>query len=109
MPHVVTDACIKCKFTECVSVCPVDCFHEGESMLVINLDECIDCAACVSECPVNAIEPEDDTNTKWLEINQEFSEKWPKLTMKKEADADADNFKDMKDKYPQHFSPKGPQ
>jgi ferredoxin len=60
MPFVVTDNCIKCKYTDCVEVCPVDCFHEGPNFLVIDPDECIDCTLCEPECPVNAIYPEDD-------------------------------------------------
>jgi NAD-dependent dihydropyrimidine dehydrogenase PreA subunit len=59
MPFVVTENCIKCKHTDCVEVCPVDCFHEGPNFLVIDPDECIDCTLCEPECPVNAIFPED--------------------------------------------------
>ena len=81
MAYVVTEACIKCKFTDCVAVCPVDCFYEGENMLVINPDECIDCGACEPECPVTAIFPEEDVpaNMKqYVQINRDAFKKDPK-------------------------------
>ena len=80
MAHVVAEPCIKCKFTDCVAVCPVDCFHEGANMLVIDPDECIDCGACVDECPVTAIFPEEDLPEKWehyLELNAKYTPDWP--------------------------------
>ena len=74
MTYVVTDVCIKCKYTDCVEVCPVDCFYEGENMLVINPDECIDCGVCVPECPIDAIVTDiDDRAEKFLELNREYS------------------------------------
>src|SRR5512144_1081753 len=80
MPFVVTENCIKCKYTDCVEVCPVDCFHEGPNFLVINPDECIDCGVCIPECPVDAIV--DDVNVDvdvvfWTDLNGRLSKKWP--------------------------------
>ncbi len=73
MPHIVTEKCIKCKYTNCVNVCPVDCFHEGPLMLVINPDECIDCNVCVTECPINAIKEESIHLLNEMRINAEYS------------------------------------
>ncbi len=99
MTFVVTDICIKCKYTDCVEVCPVDCFYEGENMLVIHPDECIDCGVCEPECPIDAIIPDSDPEAdKFLELNREYAEKWPVLTHKKDAMAEADEFKNVKDK-----------
>ncbi len=106
MTYVVTDNCIKCKYTDCVEVCPVDCFYEGENMLVINPDECIDCGVCVPECPAEAISPESENLMKWVEINREYSAKWPVITKIKPAPADADKYDGEKDKYQKYFSPK---
>ncbi len=106
MTFVVLDACIKCKYTDCVEVCPVDCFYEGENMLVIHPDECIDCGVCEPECPIEAIVPDMDARAgKFLEMNRDFSEKWPNLTRKKPALESAEEFKNVPDKYPDHFSP----
>ena len=83
MPYVVNQKCIKCKYTDCVEVCPVDCFYEGENMLVIHPDECIDCGVCEPECPVEAITPDTDDNaTDWTEINKKFSETCPNISKK---------------------------
>ena len=101
MTHVVTESCIKCKYTDCVDVCPVDCFHEGPNMLVIDPDECIDCAVCIPECPVNAILPEEDVpeeQKKFTAINAELAKIWPVITDAKPGPADADQWKDVKDK-----------
>jgi ferredoxin len=107
MTFVVTDSCIKCKFTDCVEVCPVDCFYEGENMLVIHPDECIDCGVCEPECPVEAIKPDTETSLEtWLEVNRSYAEKWPNITSKKDAPPDADAFRDVKDKFDKHFSDK---
>lgn len=106
MTYVVTDDCIKCKYTDCVEVCPVDCFYEGENMLVINPDECIDCGVCEPECPIDAIEPESEDNIKWLEVNREYSEQWPSITQQKEAMSSADEFKGKSNKFEEHFSEK---
>lgn len=81
--HVVTDPCIKCKYTDCVDVCPVDCFREGPDFLVIDPDECIDCAVCIPECPVNAIYAGEDTPDAFhafLELNARLSRQWPVIT-----------------------------
>ena len=81
MTYLVNDKCIKCKYMDCVEVCPVDCFYEGENMLVINPDECIDCGVCEPECPVEAIIPDDlDDGTKWLDVNEKYSQVWPNIT-----------------------------
>lgn len=106
MTFVVTEACIKCKYTDCVEVCPVDCFYEGENMLVIHPDECIDCGVCEPECPVEAIVPESEELIDWVERNREYATQWPNITKKKPAPADAVHFKDVKDKFLQYFSPK---
>ena len=106
MPYVVTEACIKCKYTDCVEVCPVDCFYEGANMLVIHPDECIDCGVCEPECPAEAIKPDTDTAAadRWLEMNREYSETWPNITRKKDAPADADAWQGVADKFRDHFS-----
>ncbi len=92
MTYLVTDNCIKCKHTDCVDVCPVDCFHEGPNFMVINPDECIDCAVCVPECPVDAIVADTDADVDivfWTDLNQRLANKWPVLTAKKSALPDA--------------------
>ncbi|PQA89785.1 ferredoxin FdxA [Hyphococcus luteus] len=85
MTFVVTDNCILCKYTDCVAVCPVDCFYEGENMLAIHPDECIDCGACVPECPAEAIFPDIHTaiEPQWIQLNRKYSEKWPNITQRK--------------------------
>jgi ferredoxin len=86
MTYVVTDACIRCKFMDCVEVCPVDCFYEGENMLVINPSECIDCGVCEPECPAEAILPDTESGLEqWLELNAKYSAEWPNITAKKDA------------------------
>lgn len=88
MTYLVTENCINCKHTDCVDVCPVDCFHEGPNFLVIDPDECIDCAVCVAECPVDAIVADsdlsDEDRAKWFEINSLYSAKWPVIDRKKD-------------------------
>ena len=101
MTFIVTESCIKCKYTDCVDVCPVDCFYEGPNFLVIHPDECIDCTLCEPECPVEAIVSEDDLpddQQQFLEINRELSEIWPVISEKKPAPADADEWAEVKDK-----------
>lgn len=96
MTHVVTDACIRCKYTDCVDVCPVDCFKEGPDFLIIDPDECIDCAVCIPECPANAIYADTDIPAPmrhFPEINQRLSSLWPVITQRKEALPDADAWK----------------
>ncbi|MCG8503520.1 MAG: ferredoxin family protein [Sphingomonadales bacterium] len=105
MTYVVTEACIKCKYMDCVEVCPVDCFYEGDNMLVISPDECIDCGVCEPECPAEAILPDtEDGLEKWLELNAKYAVEWPNITVKKESPADADDFKDVEGKYDKYFS-----
>ena len=104
MTYIVKDECVKCKLMDCVSVCPVDCFYEGENMLVIHPDECIDCGVCEPECPVNAIQSDtEDGAEKWLVLNRDMSEKWPNITEKKDPPSDADDYVDVEDKYNKFF------
>jgi ferredoxin len=101
MTHVVTESCIKCKYTDCVDVCPVDCFREGPNMLVIEPDECIDCAVCIPECPVNAIYADVDVpqaQMKFIALNAELAREFPPITTRKDPPADADEWKDVSDK-----------
>jgi len=101
MTHVVTEPCIKCKFTDCVAVCPVDCFHEGVCMLVIDPEECIDCGACIDECPVSAIYPEEDLPEKWrhfLEFNVKYTDEWPLITDSQDPLPTAEQFEHVEDK-----------
>ena len=105
MAYVVTEACIKCKYMDCVEVCPVDCFYAGENMLVIHPDECIDRGVCEPECPADAILPDSESGMeKWLEINREYATKWPNITRKGAAPEDADQWKGVPDKFEKHFS-----
>ena len=101
MTFIVTEPCIKCKYTDCVDVCPVACFHEGENMLVIDPEECIDCGVCVDECPVTAIFSEDEVPEKWndyIELNAKLTSVWPVIEEGKEALDSADEFKDVEEK-----------
>ena len=105
MTYVVTEACIKCKYMDCVEVCPVDCFYEGENMLVINPDECIDCGVVRAGMPAQGHRTRHGKgHEKWLEVNRDLSADWPNITRKGEAPADADEFKDEKDKFEKYFS-----
>jgi ferredoxin len=106
MTYVVTEDCIKCKYMDCVEVCPVDCFYEGANMLVIHPDECIDCGVCEPECPPKAILPDSDPKAeKWLKLNADQSVKWPNITRKGAPPPDADEFKDMPGKFEKFSSP----
>ncbi len=101
MSYVVTDKCIKCKYTDCVEVCPVDCFHEGPNFLAIDPEECIDCTLCVPECPVDAIVAEDELSEEkqfFLKLNAELSLQWPVITVKKDPPPDADDWADKENK-----------
>ena len=101
MAYIVVDSCIKCKLTDCVEVCPVDCFYEGPNMLVINPDECIDCALCEPECPVDAIFAEDEVpedQISFIELNQELCTEWPNITEQKNPLPDEKKWRDVKDK-----------
>ncbi|MDA9347708.1 ferredoxin family protein [Porticoccaceae bacterium] len=101
MTFIVGDNCIKCKHTDCVEVCPVDCFYEGPNFLVIHPDECIDCALCEPECPVGAIFAEDEIpegQEIFLELNAELAEVWPNITEQKDAPADAAEWDGVENK-----------
>ena len=101
MTFVVTEACIKCKLTDCVEVCPVDCFHEGPNFLVIDPDECIDCTLCEPECPVEAIYSEDELppgQEKFLQLNAELSLDWPVITEMIDPPEDEAEWRETKDK-----------
>tara|TARA_B100001287_G_C22654236_1_gene516817 strand:+ start:1409 stop:1744 length:336 start_codon:yes stop_codon:yes gene_type:complete len=106
MTYLVNDNCIKCKHMDCVEVCPVDCFYEGENMLVIHPDECIDCGVCEPECPVDAIVQGEEDNP-WYELNNKWANEWPNISQKREEDvpADAEKWKDVKNKI-EYFSEK---
>ena len=105
MTYIVNDNCIKCKYMDCVEVCPVDCFYEGENMLVIHPDECIDCGVCEPECPVDAIKPDTEPGVeKWVTVNAEYAKSWPNITAKKEPPADAKDWDGVPDKFKKFFS-----
>lgn len=104
MTYVVTESCIKCKYTDCVEVCPVDCFYEGETMLVINPEECIDCGVCEPECPIDAIQPDTGEGMeKWVALNGEYARLWTNITRKKEPYPEADKWAKVQNKYPGEF------
>jgi ferredoxin len=104
MTFVVTENCIKCKYKDCVEVCPVDCFYEGENMLVINPDECIDCGVCEPECPAEAIFPDTQSGLEsWLKLNAEYASVWPNIAIKRPELADAKAFDGVAGKL-QYFS-----
>ncbi len=101
MTYVVTESCIRCRYTDCVEVCPVDCFHGGEHMLVINPEECIDCNLCVSHCPVNAIYAEDDVPSEqadFIELNAKYAQVWPIISEKQDPPADAKDWETIVNK-----------
>lgn len=105
MTYVVTDNCIACKYTDCVDVCPVDCFYEGENMLVIHPDECIDCGVCEPECPADAIRADTEPDMeKWVTFNQKYAEKWPVILASKEPMDGADDLDGTAGKLKTHFS-----
>lgn len=101
MTYVVTENCIRCKHTDCVDVCPVDCFYEGPNFLVIHPEECIDCDECVPACPVDAIYAESDLpegQRQFLELNAELAEVWPNITERKDPPDDAEEWNGVEDK-----------
>ncbi|MAM70675.1 MAG: ferredoxin [Gammaproteobacteria bacterium] len=101
MTFVVSENCIKCKYTDCVDVCPVDCFYEGPNMLVINPDECIDCALCEPECPADAIYAEDELpkeQIEFMKLNEALSDQWPNITETKPPLPDAEDWNGKSDK-----------
>jgi ferredoxin len=103
--YVVTENCIKCKTMDCVEVCPVDCFYEGENMLVIHPDECIDCSVCEPECPVDAIFPGTAPELeRWLQLNADYATLWPNVTTKREPAADFKEFIGVAEKFEKYFS-----
>ena len=104
MTHVVLDSCIRCRYTDCVDVCPVDCFRIGPNMLVIDPDECIDCGVCIPECPVEAIVAEEDvpaSQEQFTELNADLAKIWPAITRTQDPLPDAEEWKDVPDKLPQ--------
>ena len=106
MTYIVTEACVRCKYMDCIEVCPVDCFYEGENMLVINPDECIDCGVCEPECPAEAIVSDASEGAeKWVEINRQYAQAWPNITRKGTPPADADTWLSVKNKFIEQFSP----
>ncbi len=106
MTYVVTENCIRCKYTDCVEVCPVDCFYEGEMMLVINPDECIDCGVCEPECPAEAILPDTDSGLeKWLDLNATYASRWPNITRNKPPLDNADEHNGEPGKLEKYFTP----
>jgi len=106
MTYVVTEACIRCKYTDCVEVCPVDCFYEGQNMLVIHPDECIDCGVCEPECPAQAIVKDSAEGAeRWVEINAIYAALWPHTTETRTPPADAENFIGTANKFESDFSP----
>ena len=104
MTYIVKDECIKCKLTDCVEGCPVDCFYEGEIFLVINPDECIDCGVCEPECPVDAIESMD--SGELVDFNRKYAEQWPQITKKKDPLPNHEKYKDEDDKITKYFKGK---
>ena len=104
MTYAVTENCIRCKYMDCVEVCPVDCFYEGETMLVIQPDECIDCGVCEPECPADAIKPDTEPDMQqWIALNAEYAKIWPNVSEKKEPPADAKEWDGVADKFQKFF------
>jgi ferredoxin len=100
MAYVVTENCVRCKYMDCVEVCPVDCFYEGETMLVIHPDECIDCGVCEPECPAGAISPDGDSEAaRWIDVNAKYAALWPSISIKRHPPVDRESFDGLPDKY----------
>lgn len=106
MTYVVNDSCIRCKFQDCVDVCPVEAFAEGENMLVIDPEKCIDCGVCETECGAEAILPDSMAEDKWTELNAKYAKVWPTILEKKEVPEDADDYVSMEGKFQKFFSEK---
>ena len=107
MTYIVNDKCINCRHTDCVEVCPVDCFYLGENTIVIHPDECIDCGVCEPECPVDAIQADTDPGAdEWLEYNRQMSEIWPNITMKIDPLPDYKKYTDEEGKFQKYGSKK---
>jgi len=106
MSYVVTETCIRCKYTDCVAICPVDAFREGETMLVIDPAVCIDCGVCEPECPVGAIAFDLQAEPRWRELNHRFAALWPPITAPRPAPRDAQSFRDQRGKFELFFSDK---
>jgi ferredoxin len=107
MTFAVTEACIRCKYTDCVDVCPVDCFYEGENMLVIHPDECIDCGVCEPECPAEAIIADTAEGAeRWVALNAQYAALWPNIADSKEPLPEAEAFNGTKNKFQSDFLPK---
>ncbi len=106
MTYVVTEACIRCKYMDCVTVCPVDCFYEGANMLAINPDQCIDCGVCEPECPAEAIVSDTQPGAApWVEINRQYAALWPNITRKGTVPTDADQWLQVTNKFKTDFDP----
>ena len=109
MTYVVTEACVRCKFMDCVEVCPVDCFYEGDKMLVIDPDVCIDCGVCEPECPADAIRADTTPDAAaWIPFNGEMSRVWPNITEKGEPPADAEEWVTVENKFETEFGKPAP-
>lgn len=105
MTYVVSEQCIRCKFMDCVSVCPVDCFREGDTMLVIDPETCIDCGICEPECPASAIRPGNTPEgARWLDLNARLALVWPSIVAKGVPPADADSWLAVENKFAHVFS-----
>ncbi|WP_083293187.1 ferredoxin FdxA [Hydrogenophaga sp. PML113] len=104
MSYVVTESCIRCKYTDCVAICPVDAFREGRNMLVIDPAACIDCGVCEPECPAGAIVFDMDAAPLWRDLNQRMAAQWPVISEPKRAPPDADLFRGEADKYARYFT-----
>jgi ferredoxin len=106
MAYLVTEACIRCKFMDCVTVCPVDCFYEGANMVAINPQQCIDCGSCEPICPSQAIISDiDDPSGRWLAFNADYAGKWPRMRQRGTSPSDAETWKDVGDKLASQFDP----
>jgi ferredoxin len=109
MTYVVKDECIRCKYTDCVEVCPVDCFYEGDNMLVIDPETCIDCGVCEAECPAGAIKADTEPHMeKWVEFNAKYAKIWPNITVRKDPPEDADEWLNVDNKLEKYFNPSPP-